>query len=94
MKNFLFVLTLMQLLIWGQFATAQQKESTPDLSKVYDPKICTINKGSVQGDKEIHINKKPGDGLVYLNNLSFGNGTIEVDIKGKEKPCATIHFSF
>lgn len=84
-KTFISCLGFLQLLISGQFVAAQQKEITPNLSKVNDSEIWTINNWSVEGKREIHINKKPGDGLVYLNKFTFGNGTIEVDIKGKDE---------
>ncbi|WP_134091188.1 family 16 glycoside hydrolase [Olivibacter sp. XZL3] len=32
---------------------------------------------------EVHLDKRPGDGHLRFDSLSFSNGTIELDIKGK-----------
>lgn len=34
----------------------------------------------------IHLNAQANDGILWLNNSSFKNGTIELDIKGKNMP--------
>jgi len=39
---------------------------------------------SEQGKKGIRFLEKENDGLVWLNGFTFGNGTIELDIKGRE----------
>ena len=85
MKTIVLWTAIILLLIWGKAVNAQQKEIVPDLSKINDPEVWTVNHWKAEGGKEVHINKKPGDGLVYLNDLIFGNGTIEVDIKGKNE---------
>lgn len=85
MKTIDFWTALLSLLIWGNTANAQQKEIVPDLSKINNPDVWTVNHWKAEGGREVHINKKPGDGLVFLNDLIFGDGTIEVDIKGKDE---------
>lgn len=85
MKPFISGTFIIFLFLWGQFVTGQQKEVNPDLAKINDPAVWTINHWLVEGNKEVHINKKPGNGLIYLNGFTFDNGTIEVDIKGKDE---------
>jgi hypothetical protein len=43
------------------------------------------NRNMVPG-KEIYLDANEGDGLLWLNNFNFRNGTIELDIKGKNNP--------
>lgn len=38
------------------------------------------------GKKSIQFNEMPGDGLMILKGSNFTNGTIELDIKGSNKP--------
>jgi len=65
--------------------SAQQKTVTPDLSKIADSKMwTTINRTSNFKDA-LFLDAKDGDGLARLNELTFENGTIELDIKGKDE---------
>ena len=81
-----YALALAVLLLQATLGMDQQREIIPDLSKLNDPRFWTINQWTVAaGTKEVKINKKPGDGLIYLNDLILGNGSIEVDIKGKDE---------
>jgi hypothetical protein len=36
--------------------------------------------------KGVRLNEVPGDGVAYLKGVEFGNGTIELDIRGKDVP--------
>lgn len=68
-------------------ANAQQKQKVlkPDLTKIKDSKIWTVANREVTYTDEVYLNGKSGDGLLWLNGSSFGNGTIELDIKGKDE---------
>jgi len=58
---------------------------SPDLSKVNDSNVWTLyNRDIIPGDA-IHLNSKPGDGILFLKESNFKNGTIELDIKGKDE---------
>lgn len=35
-------------------------------------------------EEVIHLNAKENDGILWLNNIDFQNGTIELDIKGRD----------
>ena len=54
----------------------------PDLSQVSDPEVWTLYNRMIVDDEVVHLNGQPGDGLLWINDLNFKNGTIEVDIKG------------
>lgn len=82
MKYFLSILVCLSNIL-NLFA--QQKTVTPDLSKIADSKTwATINRTSSFKDA-LFLDAKEGDGLVRLNDFSFENGTIELDIKGKDE---------
>lgn len=81
MKNAILSLTLFHLLI-GISAFSQSKVVTPDLSSVANPEVWTLHNRMILEDDVVHLNGQPGDGLLWINDLVFRNGTIEVDIKG------------
>jgi len=62
---------------------------TPDLRSLLERKqievvnrnISLIQEGSRVG---VHLDEKEGDGLAWLKNILFSNGTIEFDVKGKD----------
>lgn len=72
-------------LLWvSSHAHAQQNTITPDLSNIQDSKVWNTHNRDVTYDNTVYLNSQPGDGLVWLKDLIFENGTIEVDIKGKD----------
>lgn len=61
-----------------------QKIVTPDLSKISDSKMwSTYNRGS-SFKESLFLDARDGDGFARLNGLVFENGTIELDIRGKD----------
>ena len=61
----------------------QEKPISPDLSKVSDPSVWTIFNRELVDNEVVQLNAKPGSGFVKFNELIMGDGTIELDIKGK-----------
>ena len=64
---------------------AQQQTLKPDLSKttnfsVINRQITVLNE---QGKNAVHLDAKPGDGVAWINNITFEKGIIEFDVKGK-----------
>jgi hypothetical protein len=57
----------------------------PDLSKVNDSNVWTLYNRDIISDNAVHLNGKPGDGILLLKESNFKNGTIELDIKGKDE---------
>src|SRR5215831_1455974 len=64
---------------------AQQKSTTYDLSTT---KLTVSNRELtpfVENDKKgIRFSEHEGDGVAWLDGVSFSNGTVEIDIKGKD----------
>lgn len=65
-------------------ALAQKKVLTPDLSVVKNAEKWTAVNREVSFDGQVHLNAKARDGLLVLNGIEFENGTIELDIRGKD----------
>jgi len=76
-RTFIFL-----LLFSGLSASAQ---ITPDLSKVNDSTQWVIfNRDIHFQDGIVHMNAMEGNALLWLKEFNFENGTIELDIKGKD----------
>ena len=58
-------------------------QTAEELQKKYTVFNRTISAGTEPGS--IHLNDGAGEGHAWLNGAKFTNGTIEVDIKGKDK---------
>jgi hypothetical protein len=58
-------------------------QSNDALQKKYTVFNRTLSAGAEAGS--IHLNDAEGEGHAWVNNTKFTNGTIEVDIKGKDK---------
>ncbi len=73
-------------LIFGLSVLAQQVETIPDLSGTGDSAIWVLNnrEATIESDGAIHLNGKPGDGLLWYKEPVFTNGKIECDIKGQD----------
>jgi len=62
---------------------------SPDLPKLLqEKKISVVNRNITalhdpQRTNGIHVDEKEGDGVAWLNDIRFGNGTIEFDVKGR-----------
>ena len=80
MKLFRFSPIILVILI---ASCNQEKPISPDLSKVSDPSVWTIFNRELVDNEVVQLNAKPGSGFVKFNELIMGDGTIELDIKGK-----------
>jgi hypothetical protein len=58
-------------------------QSNDSLQKKYTVVNRIISVGAEAGS--VHLNDAEGDGIAWINGGKFTNGTIEVDIKGKDK---------
>ncbi len=65
---------------------AQTPVTVPDLSRVKDPGLWVLHNRdlTIESDGSIHLNAKPADGLLWIKEPQFANGTIECDIRGKD----------
>ena len=72
------------IILCGGFAFAQQNEIIPDLSKVKDTTFWHLSDREILNDSPVHLSKGEGDGVLWLKEVSFENGTINLDIKGRD----------
>ena len=60
---------------------AQQRAVAPKDVQVFNRSVSSLSDGTTKG---LRLSSSPGDGVAYLRGTEFGNGTIEVDIRGKD----------
>lgn len=73
-------------LIIVSFCGSMYAQSTNQTAEA-NPENWTVYNREVSFDKEvIHLNAQANDGILWLNGSNFENGTIELDIKGKNAP--------
>lgn len=77
-------LIILFLLSLSLFSVAQNNEIKPDLSSIDTLDDWTLHNRQLKVDDGVHLNAQPGDGLLWLKDLEFVNGIIELDIKGKD----------
>ncbi len=63
---------------------AQENEIVPDLSKINDSNLWTIHNREIIVDDVVHLDAKPGDGVLWLKEAIIANASIELDIKGED----------
>jgi hypothetical protein len=65
---------------------AQQKSIEPDLTALADGKVLSVLNCCLSGFKDGEKNgvRMSGDGLAYLTGVEFGNGAIEVELRGRD----------
>jgi len=75
------ILALSFILLTGSLSIAQVTtiEMKPENSSVYNRKVVFENGIT-------HLDISDNAGILWLNNFEFGNGTIELEIKGKNAP--------
>ena len=88
-KNYVISIKAFLVFLISGISLAQNKTTIPDLSKIvnedgwrlFNRKAEII---SENGTVAVNFNSQPGDGFARLTDFEFNNGTIEVDIKGKD----------
>ena len=70
----------------SSISIAQKQTIKPDISAV--GRFKTVNRdiailASDPAKVIVHLNGKPGDGVAWINNITFEKGIIEFDVKGK-----------
>src|SRR5947207_7462119 len=69
----------------------QVKTIAPDLGALAEKKSLKLfNRGATSlvdgARKGIRLSEAPGDGIAFLPGIEFSNGTIELDVRGKDVP--------
>jgi len=65
-------------------SACSQKTIIPDLATTDDPEKWVLHNRNLIPGEEIFLDDTINDGLLWLKDFTFANGTIEVDIKGKD----------
>lgn len=91
MKTNILLATLVVVFISVALNGMAQKKTSFDLSKLAaSGGLKVFNREPVafseKAKKGIRFGEKEDDGLAWIDGLTFGNGTIEVDIKGRNVP--------
>jgi hypothetical protein len=78
-------------LSWAPRVVAQAKTLTPNLAAMADGHQFTLVKRTatrlVEGDRTgIRLNAAEGEGVALLPEIQLANGTIELDVRGKDVP--------
>lgn len=67
----------------------QKRTIEPDLAelaegkglRVFNRTVSSVDDGAKKG---VRLSENPGDGIAYLQGIEFTDGTIELDVKGKD----------
>ena len=62
---------------------------TEKIVRIADDRVRTVNREIIaidQATNAISINNQPGDGMAMLEEVSFSTGTVELELKGENKP--------
>jgi len=71
------------LALHGTQLAAQPPTVTPDISP---ETFSAANRAVTYDGGTAHLDARPGDGLLWLDGYDFGNGVIELDIRGRDLP--------
>jgi hypothetical protein len=89
-RQFLISTCGVAVALWSPVRIAGQKKSIePDLASLADGKGLnashrTITRLTDGARKGVHLSEAEGEGAAYLPGVEFANGTIELDMKGKD----------
>lgn len=79
-------LSILLITVSLSFCRYAHAQNTNQIAQA-EPENWTVHNREVDFNKEvIHLDAKEGDGILWLNDSEFKNGTIELDIKGKNAP--------
>jgi hypothetical protein len=78
----------------GSPSFAQGGAVVPDLTQVAEGKGWKVvgrkaTSFQAEGRKGVHLDEGAGNGIAWLEDLDFANGTIELDLKGRNVPQAS-----
>jgi len=61
----------------------QQQAIEPEGLKAFNRSVSSLSDGARKG---VRLSEHAGDGVAYLQGVEFTNGTIELDVRGKDVP--------
>jgi hypothetical protein len=71
--------------------TLARADTQPELNKIADTAVWRVRNRTAtlierDGHHAIHLDAKPGDGFAWLLGSAFADGTIDIDLRGANKP--------
>lgn len=66
---------------YGMHLAAQLRPVTPDISS---KRFTAINRAVTYDRGTAHLDARAGDGLLWLDGHDFGNGVIELELRGRD----------
>ncbi|WP_224996083.1 family 16 glycoside hydrolase [Cesiribacter sp. SM1] len=80
-------LFFMLLLLCDNILFAQNNEVIPELDGIHDTSLWTLSRRqATYQNGEVHLDAKLSDGILWLKDLEFSDGTISFSVKGKDDP--------
>jgi len=70
-------------LVTASRVSGQQRTLEPDRLEVFNRTASSLHDGARAG---VHLSEGAGEGPAYVRQIELGNGTIELDIRGKDIP--------
>jgi len=74
------------ILVFAPFLQGIAQKSTYDLASLLrQNKIRVVNREmTITENKNLHLSAKEDDGVAWISGVDFSNGTIEIDLKGRD----------
>ncbi len=91
MKSYFVTSTLVLGLVVAGSGAAQQKTIEPDLAMIVSGQGGVVQNRAatsteMDGRPAVRLDERLGDGVAYWPNLTFSNGSIEFDVRGRNVP--------
>ena len=80
------IIVLTSLLALAISLKAQHRTIVPDLSRIDDTVVWNLhNRRANFSNNEVRLDDRAGDGVLWIRDIIFSRGSIELDIKGKDE---------
>jgi len=74
------------MLVGAQIVLGQKEIFVANLANTDDANVWSLHNRNASYSDALYLDSQPGDGILMLNDLVFGNCTIELEIQGKDTP--------
>ncbi len=81
MKQRVSVLSLLAALVTASAVAGQQRTLDPERLRVFNRTVGGLTDGARKG---VRLTEGAGEGVAYVQGVEFANGTIELDVRGKD----------
>jgi len=81
MKQRVSVLSMLAALVTASAVAGQQRTLDPEGLRVFNRTVGGLTDGARKG---VRLTEGAGEGVAYVQGVEFANGTIELDVRGKD----------